>query len=565
MRIHLAMGLGLLSIGLLGSTLSFSEEVPERSTIKLERAVHFLSPDGADVVLAPGAYGVGAKDEKLIIVTAIDGGATITIQAEAGTHEQQLSTPKALTLSPEEDLLHVVLLMPGGKTLNAVGTFSGVSTRAPGTMLPPPRQMPRRDNPVFSCVAPTGPGTTHGSITTAQTWTAAASPHIVPFDINISAPVTIEPCAVVRIAVGKTITINPNGALIAAGMPGLAVTIEAQVPGMAWSSIRNSGGTLSLTHAVVRGGGAPLGNNPAYTGTLRMESAGPVVGMLHVDDVEIANSLSQGVYIRGNGEGGFDPTSQNLYIHGSTGYPIHVFARVIGTIPHGAYADNGRPAIAISGSGGPVLNAQTMHDRGVPYHVGSGPDGGQMDVSTQLNGPAAVLTIEPGVTILFPPGGSLNINASGHGGALIAVGTPTRPIVFTSDKGPASAAGDWLGINFDDPVSPQSLIQFARVAFAGGPSTGTSNSCPVTVTIAGTNTFRVGQNYAAIRIFGAPLTQFITSTEISFSGRDGIDRGWRANTQKDFFATNMFTAVAGCKQTWPRDLMGYCPNPAPCP
>ncbi len=98
MRIHLAMGLGLLSIGLLGSALSFSDAVPAGSTIKLERAVHFLSPDGADTVLAPGIYGVEAKDEKVINVTAIDGGATITIQAEAGTHEQQLSTPKALTL-----------------------------------------------------------------------------------------------------------------------------------------------------------------------------------------------------------------------------------------------------------------------------------------------------------------------------------------------------------------------------------------------------------------------------------------------------------------------------------
>jgi hypothetical protein len=551
------MGLGLLSIGLLGSTLSFSEEVPERSTIKLERAVHFPSPDGADVVLAPGAYGVEAKDEKLIIVTAIDGGATTTIQAEAGTHEERLSTPEVLTGTQEEDFFHLVLLLPGGKTLDALGTFSGVSTRAPSSMVPFRPAMPRLVKPLWNCPAPTGPGTTHGSITTAQTWTAAASPHILPSDIGISAPVTIEPCAVVRIAVGKTITINPNGALIATGAPGSAVLIEPQVAGMAWSSIRNMGGTLSLSHAVVRGGGAPLGTNPAYTGALRMESPGPAIGMLHVDDVEIADSLSQGIYIRGNGEGGFDPTSQNLYIHGSAGYPVHVFARVIGSIPSGAYADNGRPAIAISGSGGPVLNGQTMHDRGVPYHVGSGQDGGRMDVSTQLNGPPAVLTIEPGVMILFPLGGSLNINASGHGGTLIAVGTPTRPIVFTSDKGAASAAGDWLGIGFDDPVSTQSVIQFARVAFAGGSSTFTSNSCPYPN--------RTGQNYGAIRIFGPTLTEFITSTEISFSGRDGIDRGWRANPQPDFLATNMFTGVAGCKQTTPRTQAGACPVPVPCP
>src|SRR5207344_2686943 len=104
----------------------------------------------------------------------------------------------------------------------------------------------------------------------------------------------------------------------------------------------------------------------------------------HVDDVEIAGSLSQGVYI--NGPVGFDATSQNLRVHDSAGYPVHVYARVLGSVPSGTYTGNGRDAIAIAGSGGPVLDAQTMHARGVPYHVGSGSDGGRMDVNSQLSG-----------------------------------------------------------------------------------------------------------------------------------------------------------------------------------
>jgi len=555
MRIRVTVVLGLVSVGVIWGGLAVSKEVPSGPTIKLERAVHFLSPDGADTVLTPGVYRIEAKDEKVINVTAVDGGEMITIQAEAGTHEQQLSAPEALTVAQEEDLFHVVLLMPGGKTLDALGTFSGVSTRAPRSMVPLRSLMPRPVNPVFNCVAPTGPGTTHASVTAAQTWTAAASPHVLPYDINISAPVTIEPCAVVRIAAGRTITIlNPNGALIAAGAPGSAITIEPQVAGMAWASIRNMGGTLSLTHAVVRGGGHPLTTNPAYAGTLNMQSSG-AVGTLHVDDVEIAGSLSQGIYI--NGDVGFDATSQKLYIHGSAGYPVHVVARVIGTIPSGAYADNGHAAIAIAGSGGPVRDAQTMHDRGVPYHIGSGQDGGRMDVSTQYKGPAAVLTILPGVTMLFPPGGSLNINASNYGGALIAVGTPIRPIVFTSDKGRASASGDWLGIGFDGQLAPQSVMQYVRVEFAGAPRTAGSYSCPYPN--------RPGPNDAAIRISGPPSMQFITNTEIFASAHDGIDRGWRANVITDFLATNTFTAVAGCKQTMPSTLAGVCPMSVPCP
>jgi len=409
-----------------------------------------------------------------------------------------------------------------------------------------------------TCAPPVGAGTTHGSISTAQTWTEAGSPHIVPFDIGITAPVTIEPCGVVRIVKGGTITISPGGSLVAAGGLGQPVTFEASTPGQPWSSIRNLGGNLSLTHAILTGGGAPLNTNPAYAGALHMQSSG-LVGSFHVDDVEITGSASQGVYI--NGPVGFDASSQNLRISGSAGYPVHVFARVIGSVPSGRYTGNGHDEIAIAGSGGPVVDSQTMHDRGVPYHVGSGADGGRMDINSQLAGQVAVLTIEPGVTVRFPPGGTLNVDPGSTTnpaqGALIAVGTPDKKILFTSDQGAASKAGDWLGIGFGGAVDSRSTMQNTRVEFAGGTTVTGSNSCPYPG--------RTGPNYAAIRIFGPPATQFITDTEIVSSLRDGIDRGWRADLQPDFLATNTFTAVAACKQTTPRTFNGVCPATPTCP
>jgi hypothetical protein len=201
-----------------------------------------------------------------------------------------------------------------------------------------------------------------------------------------------------------------------------------------------------------------------------------------------------------------------------------------------------------------------MRDRGVPYHVGAGNIGEQMDVSTQLNGPAAVLTIESGVTVQFSPGGSLNINNSNFGGALVAVGTPTRPIVFTSDKGPASASGDWLGIGFYGQIDSRNVMEYVRVEFAGGHHTAGSNSCPYPNFPA--------QNDAAIRIVGPPQSRFIGNSEIRASAQHGIDRGWQSNVQPDFLATNIFTAVARCKQTLPKTMNGGCPlppNPVPCP
>ena len=427
-----------------------------------------------------------------------------------------------------------------------------------GILRPPPI------SPISTCPAPTGAGTVHGSVTSAQTWTLAASPHILPNDISISAPVMIEPCAVVRIAAGRTITINSNGALIATGAVGAPVTIEALVAGSPWSSIRNFGGVLSLTHAVVRWGGAPLSFNPAYMGALFMQTNGQS-GTLHVDDVEVSLSASQGVYI--DGAVGFDATSQNLRVTGSAGYPVHVFANVIGTIPTGLYTGgNGHNAIAIAGNGGPVSSSQTMHNRGVPYHVGSGMDGGRLDINSQVNGQVAVLTIEPGVQVEFPPGGTLNVDPSTGGsyampgaahGALIAVGTASQPIVFSSDKGNGGAPGDWLGIGFGGVVDPRTNLQHVSVVFAGGATVTGSNSCPYPG--------RQGQNYAAVRVFGPTQSEFITDSAVMYSARDAIDRGWRADPQPDFLASNSFTAIAACKQSTPRTFAGACPTNPPCP
>jgi len=413
-----------------------------------------------------------------------------------------------------------------------------------------------------TCTPPVGPGTTHGSISAPETWTEAGSPHILPFDTSIYSSVTLEPCAVVRIARKATVTVNPGGSLVAQGQLARPVTFEPMVAGQSWATIRNLGGTLSLSHAVVAGGGDPLNTNVGLAGALQMQSPLATGGILHVDDVEIVGSLSQGVYV--NGPIGFDAGSRNLRVHGSAGFPVHVYARVIGSVPTGTYTGNGRDAIAISGTGGAVLDAQTMHARGVPYHVGgTSQDGGRMDVDSQVAGQVAVLTIEPGVTIQFPPGGVFNVGLSSGTaaarGALIAIGGNdlANRIVFTSDQGAASQSGDWLGIVFGGAVDARSAMQNARVEFAGGTSTTGSNSCPYPASN--------GINDAAIRISGPPLTQFIAGTEIRSSLHHGIDRGWRADLQPDFLAGNTFTAVNACKQTVPRTAAGVCPAALACP
>jgi hypothetical protein len=232
---------------------------------------------------------------------------------------------------------------------------------------------------------------------------------------------------------------------------------------------------------------------------------------------------------------------------------------LLGSIPTGTYTGNLVNAIMIDDSGGQVTKSQTMHNHGVPYIVGDAA-GGQLDV-VSFTGTVPVLTIEAGTVIKFQPQGRLRIDTNGGTtpakGALVAVGTPTSPIVFTS-VAPAPVAGDWTGIYLTGEINAATRIQYARVEYAGGASVSGSSSCLYSG--------RTGQNDAAIRIFGVqPTTQFVTDTQILASARDGIDRGWQTDLPLDFLANNVFTGVAGCKQTLPRPASTACPATPPCP
>jgi hypothetical protein len=141
MKNRLIVGLGLVLISALGGGVVFGQETPERLTVTLDKPVHFLAPDGADKVVSPGEYTAKTHGEKSIELTATRGGEATTIQAEAGTHEQQLSVPIPVVVASADDVIHLVLLMPSGTTLDAVGTLSGVRTRGPMFAPLPPQQL----------------------------------------------------------------------------------------------------------------------------------------------------------------------------------------------------------------------------------------------------------------------------------------------------------------------------------------------------------------------------------------------------------------------------------------
>ena len=421
------------------------------------------------------------------------------------------------------------------------------------------------DPPVKSeCVAPTKGPTTHQSVNADETWTADGSPHILIYDTTIYKTVTVEPCAEILIADGKQVTIRGEGKLIAEGTATKRIHIGAKDAAKPFANIRTLSPSIArFAYTTIDGGGVVGATLPVYAGTLMFAGDGskPTQDTLFVDHVTIAGSLSNGIVLTENA--GFAQGSNALVIKGSAVHPLSLLPRTVGTIPVGAYTGNGIDQILLPTTDGTITETTTLHERGVPYLVGHQATGGDIRVDTQPNKPGATLTIEPGVMMRFKKGGIFHISffssTSPAHGSLIAVGTPDKPIVFTSDAA-TPAAGDWLGLHFGEVPTAIDKLDYVRVEYAGGTSSSGSGSCPDN---------SEGNNDAAIRISGWPGSQFITNTTILGSLTNGIDRGWRDDREKiDFLPTIKFTDVALCNETYPPNAANVCPQPAsavPCP
>jgi hypothetical protein len=113
-----------------------SEENPSpiefEQLVEFDREVHFLTPNGQDVVLPPGSYTVKAFGEGLRFASVDrEGTDSITVQGKSTTHEASVTKPEPVIIKGDDDQQFVILLMPAGKAIEAVGSNSGVFSRHP--------------------------------------------------------------------------------------------------------------------------------------------------------------------------------------------------------------------------------------------------------------------------------------------------------------------------------------------------------------------------------------------------------------------------------------------------
>jgi hypothetical protein len=82
----------------------------------------------------------------------------------------------------------------------------------------------------------------------------------------------------------------------------------------------------------------------------------------------------------------------------------------------------------------------------------------------------AVLTIEPGVALRFADTVGIDVGRGGEG-KLVAVGTATEPIIFTSDMSPP-LPGDWRAIRLFDGTLAGTKIAYAKLDYCGADRNG---------------------------------------------------------------------------------------------
>lgn len=101
------------------------------TTITLDQPVHFTTAEGSDVVLDAGDYAIEPADEWLRVIPS-DGQAVdaLLLEAEPTTHQEEIDEPTTLSVVGEGDEHILALLLPGGQSLQALGSYSGIRSRA---------------------------------------------------------------------------------------------------------------------------------------------------------------------------------------------------------------------------------------------------------------------------------------------------------------------------------------------------------------------------------------------------------------------------------------------------
>ncbi len=126
--------IGLLACGLLSLSTIVQAASPEKSPtmIILDKAVKFEDPQGEEIMIESGTYAVSAGNGTLSLSSS-DSKTSIIIDANENSHDAEIPLATAASIPGQDGPLantHLVILyLPNGQALQAIGTYPGIRSR----------------------------------------------------------------------------------------------------------------------------------------------------------------------------------------------------------------------------------------------------------------------------------------------------------------------------------------------------------------------------------------------------------------------------------------------------
>jgi hypothetical protein len=279
-----------------------------------------------------------------------------------------------------------------------------------------------------------------GQAITSGTWYNHNVPYVMwgNMDVTDLNTLTINPGTELQFR--SNIRLRILGSLVAIGTPSDRIVFTSNqtppTPGF-WSRLyfdgADTGSVLDHCDILYAGNG---GN-----GSIEINNS--------ANNVTITNCLVQdgssyGIFNRSNSETAIG----NSTIQNCGNYAIYTFGDKVKSITGSmTIAGNNPNAIRVDPQ---TITTGTWHNHNVPYVIWN-----DMDVA-DLN----TLTINPGTEVQFRPGDRMRIL-----GTLIAVGTPTERIVFTSNQA-VPTPGDWSRLLFE-AADPGTILEYCDILYGG--------------------------------------------------------------------------------------------------
>jgi len=295
-----------------------------------------------------------------------------------------------------------------------------------------------------------------GTITADETW-SASNVHVVEGTFYVSGcTLTIAPGTVIKMNAGSAMYIGdePNSKLIAQGTDSQPITFTSGLseknPGD-WDRIYFDSGTLSssvMEYCVVEYGGG----DDYYNYMLGLREC-----EISIKNSTFKNSASRGIAVMYLAN---LSTFTNNTVEECSSDLMSLEPNAVHTLGTTNTFNSTTQGIMIDAKSSSTFSLQnaTWYKQTVPYILND-----YLEIES-ANG--STLTIEPGVTIKIQSGFGIRVG-DGEQGALIAAGTSSQPITFTSANSTV-AAGDWEFIAFFENSINTSKLDYCVIDYAGG-------------------------------------------------------------------------------------------------